>query len=341
MSRAEYNPREDYVGDGTLAAYEFDFKITHLNQLLIKVYNADGELQFAVDGEDTSELASASFNYPAAGGEIVLADNLPDGYFLVILLNPAFDQPHRYRDAGDFSLSQIESSLDYLQAQIQRLKYLQSRSLALSDSRVDAFTTDDIVPRAGAVPIVNSDNDGFEMLLTSEFVPTIIIAAGAPAADLGINGSVYINTTNSDMYKKVGGSWVLQGSIQGIQGPQGDPGPAGNDGADGASAVPVDNGTMGAPVAIAEGGQIPFSSSDYFNTLYVVGNGAARTTTDIAAPDAKSKRLTIIGTSDINTLQISDGANIALEGPCVLGEGQMLNLFASSDLIWLEESRSR
>lgn len=52
----------------------------------------------------------------------------------------------------------------------------------------------------------------------------ILMAAGAPAAGLGVDGAAYINTSNGDLYKKSAGAW---GAPQGnIKGPQGNPGPA-------------------------------------------------------------------------------------------------------------------
>lgn len=45
---------------------------------------------------------------------------------------------------------------------------------------------------------------------------------GAPDPGIGINGDFYLNRLNGDYYKKVSGTWELQGNLTG---PQGDPGP--------------------------------------------------------------------------------------------------------------------
>ena len=221
MSRPSYNPRDNYLGDGVTDTYSFDFKITDESQLLIKVYDADYEVVFSVDGNDTTYLSSIEFDPIRGGGQIVLADPLTSGYHLALILEPAFTQPDRYRNAGDFSLDQLEQSLDVQNGQTQKLKYLIDRALKLADGVFTDFDTD-ITPIANAVPIVNATNNAVEFLLTSEFVPTILFGSGVPSGALGINGSVYIDTTTGNLYKKIADAWVLQGNITGPQGPSGE-----------------------------------------------------------------------------------------------------------------------
>ena len=53
------------------------------------------------------------------------------------------------------------------------------------------------------------------------------------------------------------------------------------------------------------------------------------------------QRITIIGSSDVNTLTLDDGTGLALTGQCVLGSGDSITLAYSSGLdIWVEISRS-
>lgn len=47
---------------------------------------------------------------------------------------------------------------------------------------------------------------------------------GPPSQALGVNGDLYIDTTNGNYYQKIGGVWILQGNLQGPQGPPGEPG---------------------------------------------------------------------------------------------------------------------
>lgn len=56
--------------------------------------------------------------------------------------------------------------------------------------------------------------------------PSLVLLSWSwvPSDSLGTDGTVYINVTNGDFYKKVSWVFVLQGSIQGPQGAQWDPG---------------------------------------------------------------------------------------------------------------------
>lgn len=50
---------------------------------------------------------------------------------------------------------------------------------------------------------------------------TVRSGSGVPGSGVGVNGDYYINTANSDIYAKSGGTWSLQTSMVGIQGPPG------------------------------------------------------------------------------------------------------------------------
>lgn len=56
--------------------------------------------------------------------------------------------------------------------------------------------------------------------------PSLVLLSWSwvPSDSLGTNGTVYINVTNGDFYKKVSWVFVLQGNIKGPPGPQWDPG---------------------------------------------------------------------------------------------------------------------
>jgi len=77
---------------------------------------------------------------------------------------------------------------------------------------------------------------------------TFLSGAVAPTADKGVDGDVYLNTSNGDLHKKASGAWTLlmnlkgatgaQGTagaqgIQGVKGDKGDTGATGAKGADG------------------------------------------------------------------------------------------------------------
>lgn len=72
----------------------------------------------------------------------------------------------------------------------------------------------------------------------------ILQGSGAPAASLGVDGDIYIDTVSRDVYRKAAGTWSIITNLsggpagpKGDPGDQGDPGADGSDGADGASVL--------------------------------------------------------------------------------------------------------
>ncbi|AKQ08547.1 hypothetical protein PQE66_gp249 [Bacillus phage PBC2] len=71
---------------------------------------------------------------------------------------------------------------------------------------------------------------------------TFLSGSVAPTADKGVNGDVYLNTSNGNLHRKDAGAWVLLMNIkgakgdtgaQGVKGDKGDTGATGAKGADG------------------------------------------------------------------------------------------------------------
>lgn len=57
--------------------------------------------------------------------------------------------------------------------------------------------------------------------------------SGAPTADLGNNGDVYLNADNGDLYKRENSSWSIIANLKGAKGDRGEAGARGSDGSDG------------------------------------------------------------------------------------------------------------
>jgi hypothetical protein len=168
MSREQYIPRNDATGNGSVDSYEFDFKITSKDQLLVKVWNAAGVLQFAVRGSDTTDLDSVTFN-ATEGGEVVLPAVLDSGYKIAMILAPDEpDQVYNFTDHGSFSLPTITAALDKIMGYVQRAFYFGSRALRWGDELTEAEVADldgqlpNPADHAGEFPIINDDEDGFE-----------------------------------------------------------------------------------------------------------------------------------------------------------------------------------
>lgn len=74
---------------------------------------------------------------------------------------------------------------------------------------------------------------------------SILSGAGVPSGGLGDNGDSYLNSTNGDVYSKVGGSWSITGNIKGIQGEQGEQGIQGEQGVQGEQGIQGIQGEQG------------------------------------------------------------------------------------------------
>lgn len=61
----------------------------------------------------------------------------------------------------------------------------------------------------------------------------ILFGSGAPSGGLGLNGDMYINNTNGDVYSKISGTWTLELNIKGATGAAGAAGATGAAGASG------------------------------------------------------------------------------------------------------------
>lgn len=165
--RASFDPREEYLGTGSLATYSFDFKIVDAEELLILSVDGDGEEQFRIRGDDIGAYLSSVTIDDEGGGSVTLAANLTSGHRLFLMLaDDEPTQPQRWREQSAFTMRRIEDALDRVVGQVQRLAWLASRSLMLTererDSVAGAVDRGLAVPTtAGAILAVNDDADGF------------------------------------------------------------------------------------------------------------------------------------------------------------------------------------
>lgn len=91
----------------------------------------------------------------------------------------------------------------------------------------------------------------------------VLHGAGAPLDTLGADEQVYLNDTNSDVYQKSAGHWVLQVNLKGPAGPQGNAGLKGDDGIQGEQGEKGDTGDTGDVGGQGpQGGEVIFSNSN-------------------------------------------------------------------------------
>ena len=167
MSRPQYDVKESYTGTGSLASYSFDFKITSLLHLLIiEVDDAGVETQ-RVRGNDAVYLDSVTFDPINGGGTVVLVDDLPADYKLLILL--ADDEPvqeYEFRNKTSFTLRRFEDAMDAIVGAVQRLAYRMSTAFTIheldNDGSFDPVFPPGVADAAGKFLQVNEDGTGFK-----------------------------------------------------------------------------------------------------------------------------------------------------------------------------------
>lgn len=101
------------------------------------------------------------------------------------------------------------------------------------------------------------------------------------------------------------------------------------------------SGTRASPTAITAGTGVVFSGTAYANVYFIQGNGGAVTVTanpQISAATNVGQELILIGRSATNTVTLSDGTGLSLNGPVVLGLDSIITLVWDSTN-WVEKSR--
>lgn len=190
MARTNYAPKQEYIGNGSLAAYTFDFKIEELQQLEVVVMDATGTETERVRGDDTVYLSSVTFNAVSGGGTVNLQANLPTGHTIILLLaNDAPTQPYLFNNKISFSLRRLEAALDWIVGAVMRLTYRSKQSLRIHDSEDEnTFNTQlppDLAGNAGNFLKVNDGGDGFDYGIVNEPVTQ------APINVLGVSQGQY------------------------------------------------------------------------------------------------------------------------------------------------------
>jgi hypothetical protein len=249
MSRDLYNPRETYLGDGVITAFESKIVVTNKEHLILICTDEDGEEVFNVRGNDAEFVDSLTLR--ADGFDVEFLDAPADGAKLTFLqADDGPTQPFSFKNLGGFTLAAVERAFDWVVGWGQRHQFLIDRSLKLHDAD-DNSEFDMALPigtdqEASALKLiqVNEDYDGFqlsspedvlagvagnsddEFLLedaaANELIPDMIVTALQTSAmflveiqGAGIAGHMFVSVSKLD------GDWnVSTGPFQGA----GDPG---------------------------------------------------------------------------------------------------------------------
>lgn len=92
--------------------------------------------------------------------------------------------------------------------------------------------------------------------------------SGAPSGGLGVNGDLYLNTANGDVYSKAGGSWSVVDNLTGPTGATGATGATGSTGATGAAGADGKTILSGAVDPTTEGTNGDFYINTAANTIF-------------------------------------------------------------------------
>lgn len=168
--------RNDYTASGTLAEYDFTFKILDDDDIEVVVRDTDDVETTLVKTTDYTVSGVGD----AGGGTVTLVDLSQDwmsggfleaGFAICIRRNVALTQPTDIRNQGEFLPETHEDALDRIVMQEQGLQDQLDRSLHLGDSVVPSDVDTEIpVPVAGSVLGWNSTADAIENISPSELV---------------------------------------------------------------------------------------------------------------------------------------------------------------------------
>lgn len=168
MSLPIFDVESRYTGTNDNDTYTFDFKIFEDNQILIMIFDENGDEVSRVLGDDeTGVITSLEFDTEAGGGTVVLASDLDTDYTLVLVLaNDEPTQPFEFRGKSTFKLRDLENALDRLGSGLQRASWLAQRSVRMNDA---------------------TDSDDFDPQLPVELTPnaSIVISSDGSALALG------------------------------------------------------------------------------------------------------------------------------------------------------------
>lgn len=311
MARSEYNVKEQWIGTGDLTDYTFDFKIEDLSQLLIILQDASGAQVSKVRGDDTTILASVTFDPIDGSGTISLKTVLAIDYILTALLaNDLPTQPSRFRERASVTMKSFEMALDWLGGALQRASYLSVRSVKMDDlDDIDNF--DPTLPLGvGSNPlatlVVNDTGTGFKFGATLGQIAeattnaAVALAAATAAAASAVAAAASAAAAAASAISAQSGFFV------------------------------TGSGTV--PLGITAAGGITWAGQNRQLT-HVHGSPGAVTISanpQISAGTAEGNELTIIGRDDTNTVTITNGNGLRLNGDIILGDGDVLGLIWSN-----------
>ena len=133
-------PRNDYVGTGSVSAYNYTFRIFANSDLRVTTQTSAGVVTALVL---TTDYTVTGANNPNGGTITLVAGNLASGTTLTIRSDRTPQQSTNLRNQGSFSASTHETKFDELTRYAQQLRDVLSRSIHFPETEIgtDASTT--------------------------------------------------------------------------------------------------------------------------------------------------------------------------------------------------------
>lgn len=120
--------REDYQGNGSVAAYDYSWRIYDESELA--VYQLDN------DGNETKLVLNQDYTVSGvrlvSGGQVTLSSNLPNGYRLTIIPDVPVEQQTDFRNQGRFFPETHEEQFDKLAVISKQQAEVLSRAIKMS-----------------------------------------------------------------------------------------------------------------------------------------------------------------------------------------------------------------
>lgn len=176
MSLSSATARNDYSGNGSLAEYDYTFRILDETDLTVIVRDEDGEeTELVLDTDFTVDGVGEE-----GGGSITLLDasqdwidgsgNLDSGWELAILRERPLTQETAIRNQGAFFAGTHEDAFDHFIMVAQQLFDGLKRAMKLPKSFADLGDFFLPVPVENGIWRWNSDADGIEFVPEAELV---------------------------------------------------------------------------------------------------------------------------------------------------------------------------
>lgn len=190
--------RNDSIGTGLVATYDYGFRITAATDLLVTVRDlADVETTLAYPA-DYSVTGVGSFS----GGTITLtAGALASGYALTIRDAPTAKQSTDLRNQSAPYQEALEDALDYVTRVVKSNEDVLGRALTLPETITGVSNTLP-APVAGFALVWNSSEDGLQngaavTVPTSPFMATVLDDVDAPSARATLGVPAAANGTHT------------------------------------------------------------------------------------------------------------------------------------------------